>query len=797
MGIVQVRSWPRIAAAAVLIAGIFVSSIAFAQREELYVTARRVGAENLQELPATVSAFDENALREQQITDFDNFARFVPGLTFDDQSPGERRYVIRGVRSAGQQQVGVYYDDVPLPGVQSSTSDSGAQTPDLKLYDMERIEVLRGPQGTTFGANSQSGTVRYLTKKPNQGEWDAFAGGTLGTTESADGNNYSFWGIMNLPFSEKFAGRFLVYTGQDAGYIDNKRCRARDPSLPNAPSNLDCMNLTGLNSIETTGFRSNLQWEASEKVTVDAQFWWQDRQLNGDNRYHPFDTYNQRGGDPNGSQDNVADLTFFQTGKFIVGDYAQTPKPDEQIIASATVNWETNWGFDVSLTPSVYNRDFEYKFDSTWIITFLDPMQTRPDLTYALTDQRQSLDQSAVELKFASSNADSALKWVGGLFWRKRETDFQSFVPVINGQGLTFDPGTPFTIPPTDNPGAGIPGCHPCVFARFADKDIEEIAVFADATFEFLENFEIGAGVRWFETDFSEIGATVFQFSLFGGNPPTAPPNTVDVTDSETPWRISLGWRPTDDITTYILRSSGFRLGGTNNQGIVAVPQLFESDELINYEWGLKTQWLDQALTWNSYVFLQTFDNIQVAGQDPTGAFGFIGNAGEAEINGLESEVFWSPTDSWNFTANLTYLWKKELTKDQVSDAVVAPGQTGDQLPRIPELTGSLTAQYNYQLPLPGWDGTVRFEGSYNDESQTELRPDSPNNRFQDSYSIFNLRAGFRADDYDLDITIYGENITNEQGDVFIGVGNGEPTFKYTNRPRTWGVQLTKGFGRK
>jgi outer membrane receptor protein involved in Fe transport len=764
--------------------------------DEIFVTARKVGNEALQDIPASISAFDEAALKNQQITDFENFARFVPGLTFDDQSPGERRYTIRGVRAPGQQQVGVYYDEVPLPGVQSSTSDSGSQTPDLKLYDMQRIEVLRGPQGTTFGANSQSGTVRYITKKPIQGEFEAYGSGSIGQTQDADGGNWSAYGVVNLPFTQNLAGRFVVYDGTDAGYIDNRRCRPLDLSQPIGEGNRSCLNLEGLNSVDTTGVRANLQWVPSENVTLDTLFWWQDRQLNGDNRYHPFDTYKQRPGEDNGDKDNVADFTFFETGDFLVGDYAQTFKPDEQFIFGATLNWATGWGFDVTLAPSYYTRDFEYKFDSTWIITFLDNPITRPDLTFALTDQRQSLDQSSVELRFSSSDADARLKWVGGFFYRKRDTEFQSFVPVINEAGLTFDPGTPFTIPPTDAIGAGIPGCHPCVFARFADKEIEEIAVFGDVTWNIFERLELGFGARWFETDFEEIGATVFQFALFGGNPPTNPPNTVNIDDDETPWRISLGWRVTDDITLYGLRSNGFRLGGTNNQGIVAVPQLYEADELTNYELGAKTQWLEGAVTWNTALFFQEFENIQVAGQDPTGAFGFIGNAGKAEINGIESEVFWSVTDNLDLTGQITYLWDKELTEDQVSSDVVAPGQDGDQLPRIPELTAAITAQYNYQLAIAGWDGYLRLEGSYQDESETELRPDSPNNRLQDSYSIVNARVGFRNDDWDLDIKLFAENFLNEDADVFIGVGNGEPTYKYTNRPRTFGVEFVKGFGR-
>ena len=148
--------------------------------EEIVVTARKFGAERLQDVPVTVTAFTAETLEAMQVLDFEDFAYQVPGLTFLDTGPGQRRYVMRGIQSAGQQQVAVYYDEVPLPGIQSASSNSGSQTTDLKLFDMERIEALRGPQGTTFGANSQSGTMRFITAKPDLDGFSATVGGQLG-----------------------------------------------------------------------------------------------------------------------------------------------------------------------------------------------------------------------------------------------------------------------------------------------------------------------------------------------------------------------------------------------------------------------------------------------------------------------------------------------------------------------------------------------------------------------------------------------------------------------------------------
>ena len=793
--------------------------------EEIIVTSRKLGAENLQEIPAAISALDRKTLEEMMVSDFEDFARQVPGLTFLDTSPGERKYVIRGIQSAGQQQVAVYYDEVPLPGVQSSTSDSGAQTTDLKLYDMERVEVLRGPQGTVFGANSQGGTVRFLTAQPVMGEWESYVSAELSRTTPSGDNNYNYQAVANIPITEKLAVRALVYDGEDAGYIDNTRCRAlnpaEDPRLPD--TQLSCLNQQDYNWAKTTGLRTNFHWDASDNSTIKAQFWWQDRQTGGDARYHPYDAYNANPTDPvyAGNADSVAAFTYFEEGEFKSGDYALTPKPDEQTLYSLTGEFEMGFA-DLTATVSHYERDFDFKFDSTWIVTFLlqgdlgelpcsDPLADpadclRADLLYAPTDQEQRLEQDTFEIRLNSKASDSAIHWVAGAFYRKRDSDFRSFVPVINAQGVTFSPGVPPTVPPTSDLGAGIPGCHPCVFARTDSKEIEETALFGEVDWAITDNLNLNVGVRWFNVDHKETGSTKFQFAAFAPNPPDpstpdgATPDSVNtLNDSETPWKVALAWHATDDMTLYGVRSNGFRLGGTNNRGIGAIniPESFESDELVNYEFGIKTQFADKRTTLNASVFLMEWDNLQVAGQDVTGAFGFIGNAGTAEVQGLEVELSSALGDSFYLTGQVTYLSKKELTEDQVSDSIVAPGLAGDQLPRIPEFTAGFTAQYNYELPIAGWDGAIRLEGSYTDESQTQLRPDAAANRFQDSYSIANFRATFRSHDMDLDLAFFIENIFDERGDVYIeGPGGGQPSSKITNRPQTFGVRVTKGFGR-
>ncbi|MEE8527898.1 MAG: TonB-dependent receptor [Gammaproteobacteria bacterium] len=801
--------------------------------DEIIVTSRKMGAENLQKIPASISALDRTALEEMMVVDFEDFARQVPGLTFLDTAPGERKYVIRGIQSAGQQNVAVYYDEVPLPGVQDSSSDSGSQTTDLKLYDMERVEVLRGPQGTVFGANSQGGTVRFITVQPVLGEFESYVSAELSRTNASADNNSNIQAVVNLPLSDNFAARVLIYDGEDAGYIDNTRCRATNPAEDprDGDTALSCLNQQDYNWADTTGFRTNLLWEVSDTVRLKGQFWWQDRQTGGDARYHPFDAYNLNPTDPvyAGNSDSsptgaaVQGFTFFEEGKFRSGDYALTRKPDEQFIYSLTGEFELPFA-NVSATVSRYDRDYQFKFDSTWIVTFLlrddlaaglpacltadqtVPDCIRADLLYALTDQRQAVGQDAFEIRFNSKDSGSPIQWVAGAFYRNRESTFHSFVPVINEQGVTFSPPVAPVLPPPNEIGSGVPGCHPCVFARTDNKDIEETAIFGAINWSITDAVDLNVGVRWFDVDQTETGFTNFQFAAFGTNPPdtttptgATPPSINNLSDSEVPWTVALAWHANDDVTLFGSASIGYRLGGTNNRGIgnIVIPENFEADELTNYEFGVKTQLGANRTILNASVFFMEWENLQVAGRDITGAFGFIGNAGTAEVQGLEVELATALGDNFYVTGQITYLDKKELTEDQVSTEVVAPGLKGDQIPRIPEITAGFTAQYSYQLPIPGWDGAVRLEGSFSDDSFTQFRPTSEENRFQDSYSIFNARATFRNDEMDLDLGLFIENMFDEDGDVYIGGAAGaQPTSKVTNRPRTIGVRVTKGFGR-
>jgi outer membrane receptor protein involved in Fe transport len=751
---------------------------------EVIVTARKRGDERLQEIPTAISAFSEQTLRDMGVNEFADFAYQVPGLTFSDTGNGEKRYIMRGVQSAGQEQVAVYYDEVPATGVQSSSGDSGSQTPDLALVDLERIEVLKGPQGTTFGANSQTGVVRFILNKP---VLDAVEGNLrVGGETLKDGDpGATASGTFNLPLIDgQLALRTTAYYEKRGGYVDNVR-----------------LGNENINSSETTGGRVMLRYQPTESATIDATIWLQKRDVDGASGYHPFDSFHTSGATDQGAKDRVPQFAFFDTGTFHNGDYVETRRPDDQAIYSLTWTQDLSWA-TLTTAGSLYKRDFGFFRDNTWAVISLNvgpPGATvcfsgpcvRPDLFPELTDQTQDIEQKTGEVRL-NSTGTGPLSWLAGVFWRERDSDFRSVSPIVDpATGLPF----PVTGPPTgfsSAPGAGIEGCQPCALARFNTRNIEESAVFGEISYKLFESFEVMAGLRQFTAEQNDAGYYLFQFPLFGGLPP---PDKRHFKEDRLIKKFQLSYRPNSDVTIFALASEGFRLGGTNQPNIAAVPPGYEADSLWNYELGVKSAWLDGRLIVNSSAFLIDWDNIQVSGRDPTGSFAFIGNAGAAEVQGLEIETFFQPVRSLNITAGLSWLPKRELTENQVNATVQAPGRKGDNLPRIPEYTANFSVQYERTLDaLPNWSAWARGDWSYHGKSHTELRPTAATDRVQEDYDITNIRFGARKDDTGLDVALYVNNVFDVQGDVFIVGATATPTVKYTNMPRTIGLELTKRF---
>ncbi|MBS0422291.1 MAG: TonB-dependent receptor [Proteobacteria bacterium] len=771
---------------------------------EVLVTARKRGEETAQSIPTAITAIGSAQLEAMGVKDFTDFASSVPGLTFNDQGAGEKRYIVRGVFSPGQEQVAVYYDEVPAPGIQSSTGDSGSQTPDLKLIDMDRIEVLKGPQGTTFGANSQTGVVRFIAKKPSLTEVSATVDANAQYMQHGDPGGGAN-GVFNLPLIQDVLGvRLTAYYDHTGGYIDNVR-----------------LGNDNINWARTEGGRALLRYQPAEGTTIDVMAWLQNRDIGGANNYYPFDTFHVRGTGPsnNGYTDFVPNLAYFNTGEYNTADYVQTPLPDKQQIYSLTLTQDVKFA-TLTATGSFYRRDFGFFRDNTWAVISLGlgpaALQGTPncfkggptvdiarananaatclrgDLFPELTDQTQNILQKSGEIRL-NSNGDGSFGWLAGFFYRKRDSGFRSQSPVVDADtGLPF----PITAPPTGFsalPGAGIAGCQPCALSRVNTRTINEHAEFGELTYRFFSKLEAMAGLREFSATQSDSGHYLFQFPLFGALPK---PAFGHFSENKLIKKFQLSYRPWDDMTVFALASQGFRLGGTNQSTFAAVPPGYAADSLWNYELGIKSQWFDKKLTVNINAFDIEWDNIQVSGRDPTGSFGFISNAGKARVTGMEFETQMRLVRGFDVNAGFSFLPTRKLTEDERNSVVVAPGKAGDKLPRIPEFTFDLGAQYTRSVAaLPDWAAFARVDYSYHGRSATDFRPTSfTTYRIQHAYDITNFRFGAMNGNSGLDLALYINNAFDVAGEVYLAAATATPTAKYTNQPRTIGLEVTKKF---
>jgi iron complex outermembrane receptor protein len=753
--------------------------------DEVVVTARKRGAELVQDVPGAISAIGPAQLEKMRVINFTDFAYAVPGLSFNSTGPGEKRYVLRGIQSAGQEQVAVYYDEIPSPGIQSSSGDSGSQTADLQLYDMERIEVLKGPQGTTFGANSQTGAVRYITNKPNLNDVEGSIQASAEGMSDGGSPGGSVYAMINMPIvSDQLAVRAVAFSDYAGGFVDNVR-----------------LGTNNINWARTYGGRVAVRYEPTSKTTIDAMVWLQNRKTGGASGYMPYDTFHTSGNTANpGYKDTVPAFAQFQTGEFNTGDYVQTPRPDNLQIYSITLNQDLGWA-NLTAAGSIYKRKLGYIRDNTWSVISLGVGPAgaiclagkpcvRPDLFPEQTNQTQNVEQKTLEVRLNSTH-EGPLQYLVGAFYRDRDSDFQSVSPIVNAQGVPF----PITTTPTGFsilPGAGVADCVPCALARYNTRQVKESAIFGELTYNPIKSIELLAGLREYSAEQNDDGFYLFQFPLIGTTLPA--PDKRHFKESKLIKKFEVSYHPNSDMTLYALASQGFRLGGTNQAATIAVPPGYNSDSLWNYEVGVKSMWFDRRLTVNAAAFYVDWKNIQVSGRDPTGAFAFIGNAGSAKVEGLELEAFAHPIPGLDLSGGLSWLPTAELTEDQVNSTVVAAGRKGDTLPRIPELTADLSAQYTHDLPVDDWSGFARVDWFYHGSSHTELRPTAITDRLQHAYDITNLKVGVSNKAKDLDLTVYLNNAFDKHGDVYLIAATATPTVKYTNTPRTLGVSVSKKF---
>ena len=621
-----------------------------AEADEIIVTAQK-RAENVQDVPASVSVVGAARLESFHSTQLTDIAASVAGVQIDSGgTPGQTIISLRGVAPIGPgQTVGTYLDDTPV-GSSSLYTRAGEFTLDLLPYDIDRIEVLRGPQGTLYGASSIGGLLKYATKPVDLEDFGARAGADLFDVAHGGGTGWAARGAVNVPLVAGKLGLTASYGYQHTpGYIDNIVTGEKDQ-----------------NDFSQQAGRVALRWEATPDISVRLSA-----------IYQKID-----------SDDNATTLLFDTPAQDAVAGYANNNLVDQPFrkefqYYSATADW--NLGFATLTSATSYSEtettqvqdgsgDFAVLFPIFGAEVGKSPFRLDLDLTKWTQEVR------------LTSPTGGTLEWlIGGFYTHEKSNNEQT------ARAQTMD-------------GAPIPGIDPFAVVRLPST-YEEYAAFGNVTLRLSDWFDVSLGLRYAHNaqDYTQISFGPL-FQLLGGDQL----NPGDSSESVFTYSVSPRFHLSEDVMVYGRVATGYRPGGPN-----AILTGFEkpevsSDRLTNFEIGLKSEFLDRRALINVALFYMDWKDIQITVLCPgVSGCSYLDNAGTASSQGVELTMALRPTAGLSVGFNAAYTDAK-LT----DDAPTVFGVDGDVLPRIPKWSASVTAEYSAPLAgdwIAGVGGAVRF----------------------------------------------------------------------------------------
>ncbi len=723
--------------------------------EEILVTATKRGAQRLQDVPATIQAFSANDINDLLATEFGDMAGFVPGLQFQDLGPGDKEYVIRGINSTGAATVGVYYDEAVITS--RNKQDGGGRQADIELHDLERVEILKGPQGTLYGASSMSGTLRFIPNAPDATGMDFAIGGQFSDTRKGS-TNFKVDGMVNLPIiADKLAVRAVGWYTDESGFIDNVR-----------------LGQNNINDNEVAGGRIALRFTPTEQLDITASALIQSRDVGGSSRFSPVykPSYLQ----------NLQTFGFAtpELGDLTNQDFTDNRWDEDIELYGIKGEYDAGWGTFFAST-NFFERDVDFRFDSTPILLFFGAPAA------AVTFQPQSRKIRSTEVRFAS-NFDGRINFVIGGFNSHEKKNFETQVIATDlDTGLPlgpFDVTRDFFL---DGPP------NAAIFGRFVNDRIDEWAGFGEVTFDITDRLTIMGGFRYYNFDFDSIGRETKPFVGFATDT-----RGIDISTSgdTQQFKANASYKVNEDHLVYFTAAEGFRIGGTNDAAInpfnVTVPEGFDPDSLWSYEIGWKGALADNRVVFNLAGYLIFWSNIQVDGLDPSGAFPVISNAGKARIDGLEFDVTLRPVPELELAFGGS-VQNARLTEDQPLSDPTNPGfdpnagMKGDPIPNVPDFQGFASAQYTYPV-MDEIDAVARLDVSYRGKTQTQFSDTSPFNVDLDNYALVNLKLGLTSENWDA--VVFVRNLTDSRAQVDAIDSDQDPLAFITVRPRTFGIDL-------
>ena len=735
-----------------------------AQIETIQITATK-RTESIQDVPVSVSALNGEALEVLGIESFSDYVEFLPNVIFQGTGPGQNEIYIRGAATsqtniavssvqALQPSVAFYLDEQPV----------SMQGRNLDVYaaDMERVEVLPGPQGTLFGASSQSGTVRMISKKPDHSGFAAGLDVNIGSTKGGEMSN-SVEAFMNFTPTDELALRVVAYNDKQGGWIDNILNKPgeggytgsavvidrisggvlSDPqNTPVVPPKNDSLEEDDTNDAIYAGVRFGMSYLINEDWSLLVQHTAQsletegvfayDPNLEGEssvNRFIPEDNDDEFGLTTWTLEGRLDKLEVVYTGGYL----------DREISSTIDYTGYTNGGLFAAY----------YVCNHYEAATPADERCVDPTKYY-----KEQTDTSRVthELRF-NTDADNAWRVTAGIFYDDQELATVGKFQIANTElGFFTDLGRTLKGTEGINTNGG-PFESEVSFVNDVTHTIEQIAVFGQAEYDITDKLTATLGARWYQIDDTFKGSTTTvdvsrRIRAFGtldaaeltavGEDPASIQEAISsgqldvslldtdgtLTVDDTIFKASLDYKMNDDILIFTTYSEGFRppvtnrVGGglaTNQNGAFdgfRIPVYSTTDSLDNFELGIKGDFLDGVLRVNATAYYSEITDLQTSRFDPTNIsfLVFTDNVGDAEIKGLDADITWLASDNLVINAAFSLL-DTELTRVNAELAGIAPG-VGAQLPYSAEFSGNIRARYYFELN-DGYEGYVNASVSY------------------------------------------------------------------------------------
>jgi iron complex outermembrane receptor protein len=694
---------------------------------EIVVTAQK-REERLQDVPMSLTALSGDQLTRTQAYRFEDYVGTVPGLTLINYGALGSQLVIRGITSgdtAVNSSVATYIDETPYTA-EGPFAGSYFIAPNLDTFDMQRIEVLRGPQGTLYGANALGGLLKYVTNAPDPSGFDAQVE-TGGSSVHSGGTGFDVHGMVNLPLASNAAVRLVGSDNYYPGFID-------DPSR----------NLTDINGSRFTGGRASALYNPTDSVSIRFNAFYQDRTWS----------------DKSNEDVNPGTLTPIH-GNLIQENLISQPGDSITRLYNVTMSWDSPFAKLLS-TTSYLNNQTGTRFDDTGLFGGL--FSRLGGTMYGVAFPYDFQMKAFTEEVRLSSLDDQVLQWqVGGFYTNQNAVE-----------GISLEPVAPAT--------RTILGTSPLVSGQDVHPHYRETAGFVSLDYHVTSAFDVGLGGRYSDNEqrLRQVGSGLLFHTL-----------NIDNTSSEGVFTYSgdLRWHVTAEAMLYARIAEGYSPGGPSNVIPAAtLPKFYESSTTVNYELGIKSEFLDHRLSVDVSAFLINWRRIQL--QAVIDNLATFTNGGMARSEGAEWSLNYAPISGLRLGFNGSYT-DAHLTQATPSSV---NGQVGDRLPSVP--LWQTSANVEYERPLFGrYSGFAGIDYRFTGSRYAEFEAASPRQEMP-SFGIFDLRAGVETTSWS--VALFAKNVANKLAinyltDETSAHGSG-PQSAAVYQPRTIGLTAAVRF---